>query len=152
MLGSRWCSKQLIMIHYHHEKTPFNLSSRLAIRKWIYATIKEEGKEPGDINYIFCSDDYLLELNKSALDHDYFTDIITFDYCEENSISGDLFISVDRVGDNASNLKNPFLDELHRVMIHGVLHLCGYKDKTKKDEQIMRKKEDYYLNLRSFIG
>lgn len=136
------------MIHYHLEDTKFAIKDRLALRRWINNTILNEGKIPGDLNYVFCSDKYLLELNRSALDHDYYTDIITFDYCQENLISGDLFISIDRVGDNASQLGHSFLDELHRVMIHGILHLCGYKDKSKKDEQLMRKKEDYYLNLR----
>lgn len=136
------------MIHYHQEDTNFKIKDRLVLRKWINNTILNEGKIPGDLNYVFCSDKYLLDLNRSALDHDYYTDIITFDYCEENLISGDLFISVDRVGDNASQMGHSFSDELHRVMIHGILHLCGYKDKSKKDEQLMRKKEDYYLNLR----
>lgn len=136
------------MVHYHREDTSFKIKDRLALRRWVNKTILNEGRKPGEINYIFCSDQYLLDLNRSALDHDYYTDIITFDYCEENLISGDLFISVDRVADNATQLGNSFLDELHRVMIHGVLHLCGYKDKSKKDEQLMRKKEDYYLNLR----
>ncbi len=138
------------MVYYHNEDTPFKVTGRLLLRKWINSAIEEEGKLPGDITYIFCSDQYLLELNRSALDHDYYTDIITFDYCEGKTVSGDLFISVDRVEDNAKNLGNSFRDELHRVMIHGVLHLCGYQDKTKKEEQTMREKEDYYLNLRSF--
>lgn len=138
------------MIHYHQEDTSYSIKQRLAIRKWIGDSIAEEGKTLGDINYIFCSDEYLLELNRSALDHDYYTDIITFDYCEGKLVSGDLFISIDRVADNAKTLDHLFLDELHRVMIHGVLHLCGYKDKSKKDEELMRKKEDYYLNLRIF--
>lgn len=138
------------MIYYHQEDTSFGLKNKLSVRKWINHTIQTENKIPGDITYIFCSDQYILELNRSALDHDYFTDIITFDYCEENNVSGDLFISIDRVEDNARELGVSFVDELHRVMIHGVLHLCGYKDKSKKEEQTMRKKEDYYLNLRSF--
>ena len=150
MLGCGWSSKQLNMIYYHQEDTSFNVKHKLAIRKWVNATIKNEGKTPDDITYIFCSDQYLLELNRSALDHDYFTDIITFDYCEGDIVSGDLFISIDRVEDNAKTLGHSFIDELHRVMIHGVLHLCGYKDKSKKEEQTMREKEDYYLNLRSF--
>jgi rRNA maturation RNase YbeY len=137
------------MIYYHQEETSFSIKNRLAIRKWINATILSEDKTPGDINYIFCSDRYLLELNRSALDHDYYTDIITFDYCEGELISGDLFISIDRVEDNAKDIGTAFIDELHRVMIHGVLHLCGYKDKSQKEEKIMREKEDYYLNLRT---
>lgn len=138
------------MIYYHNEDSSFKIKDRLAIRKWINNSIVEERKKLGDINYIFCSDPYLLEINQSSLNHDYYTDIITFDYCEENIVSGDLFISVDRVEDNAKSLGHTFIDELHRVMIHGVLHLCGYQDKSKKEEQTMREKEDYYLNLRSF--
>lgn len=138
------------MIHYHQEDTSYSIKQRLSIRKWISDSVRKEGKNLSDINYIFCSDEYLLELNRSALDHDYYTDIITFDYCEGNVVSGDLFISIDRVADNAKTLNHNFIDELHRVMIHGVLHLCGYKDKSKKEEELMRKKEDYYLNLRTF--
>lgn len=138
------------MVYYHFEDISLKINDRLSIRKWIHQAIVEEGKEPGEINCIFCSDDYLLALNRSALDHDYFTDIITFDYCEDQVVTGDLFISLDRVRDNAQQLHLNFIDELHRVMIHGVLHLCGYKDKSEKDEKTMRKKEDYYLTLRSF--
>ncbi|CAG5076265.1 rRNA maturation RNase YbeY [Parvicella tangerina] len=138
------------MIYYHQEDIAFDVKNKLSLRKWINEAIKAEGKTPSAITYIFCSDQYLLELNRSALNHDYYTDIITFDYCEENIVSGDLFISIERVEDNANKLGVTFLDELHRVMIHGVLHLCGYKDKSKKDEELMREKEDYYLNLRSF--
>ncbi|MCB9188483.1 MAG: rRNA maturation RNase YbeY [Flavobacteriales bacterium] len=138
------------MIYYHQQDISFNLRNRLAIRQWINNTIKTEGKKPSDITYIFCSDQYILDLNRSSLNHDYYTDIITFDYCEAKEISGDLFISIDTVQDNAKSLGVNFIDELHRVMIHGVLHLCGYKDKSKKEAQTMREKEDYYLNLRSF--
>ena len=111
------------MIYYHQEETSFQIKSKLAIRKWVNAAITEERLKPGDINYIFCSDQYLLELNRSSLNHDYYTDIITFDYCDQDFVSGDLFISIDRVADNANQLGSNFLDELHRVMIHGVLHL-----------------------------
>ena len=109
-------------------------------------TIEEEGFLLGDITVIFVTDGYLLEMNKKHLNHDYYTDIITFDYCEENIISGDLFISVDRVRENAATFDSPFLQELKRVMIHGVLHLCGYKDKTKEEEENMRSLENKYLN------
>src|ERR1044071_3674818 len=104
----------------------------------------------GDVNVIFCSDDYLLEMNREHLDHDYYTDIITFDYSEEAVVSGDLFISVDRVSDNASGLSVSFLDELNRVCVHGLLHLCGYKDKSEAEELLMRSKEDEMLALRLF--
>ena len=108
--------------------------------------LKEEGKLLGDVSVIFVSDDYLLEMNQTYLNHDYYTDIITFDYCEQNIISGDLFISVDRVRENADVFNADFRTELHRVIIHGVLHLCGYKDKTEDDEESMRKLENKYLN------
>ena len=109
-------------------------------------TIQEEGFLLGDITVIFVTDGYLLDMNKKHLNHDYYTDIITFDYCEGNIISGDLFISLDRVRENASIFDTPFLLELKRVMIHGVLHLCGHKDKTKEEEENMRSLENKYLN------
>jgi rRNA maturation RNase YbeY len=112
--------------------------------------VKTELKELGDISIIFVSDQYLLEMNQKYLNHDYFTDIITFDYCEHNIISGDLFISVDRVKENADSFNVDELTEIHRVMIHGVLHLCGYGDKSAKEEKIMRSKEDFSLTLRNF--
>jgi rRNA maturation RNase YbeY len=108
--------------------------------------VKTELKELGDISIIFVSDQYLLEMNQKYLNHDYFTDIITFDYCEDNVISGDLFISVDRVKENADSFNVDELTEIHRVMIHGVLHLCGYKDKTEEEENNMRLLENKYLN------
>ena len=108
--------------------------------------VKEERKLLGDVSVIFVSDDYLLEINQSYLNHDYYTDIITFDYCEQNIISGDLFISVDRVRENADVFNADFRTELHRVIIHGVLHLCGYKDKTEENEKEMRVLENKYLN------
>ena len=108
--------------------------------------VKTELKELGDISIIFVSDQYLLEMNQKYLNHDYFTDIITFDYCEDNVISGDLFISIDRVKENADSFNVDELTEIHRVMIHGVLHLCGYKDKTEEEEKNMRLLENKYLN------
>ncbi len=136
------------MIYHHKEDISFLPKEKLSLRKWIVDTISKEGKTIGDINYIYCSDEYLLSLNQSALDHDYYTDIITFDYVEEQIISGDLFISVDRVKENALELKSSFEDELHRVMIHGVLHLCGHGDKSPHESKIMRSKEDFYLSIR----
>lgn len=123
----------------------FRFSNAAAIRKWILVALKKEGFAAGNIQFIFCSDDYLLQLNQQYLHHDTLTDIITFDYREEKKISGDIFISIDRVKENAEKFNVPFKDELHRVMIHGVLHLCGYKDKDKKRKQIMREKENFYL-------
>ena len=107
--------------------------------------IENELKNIGDISVIFCSDEYLLKMNKEYLDHDYYTDIITFDYVEGNVISGDLFISLDRIAENAKTFDTTLLKELYRVVFHGVLHLVGYKDKTDDEEREMRKKENYYL-------
>ena len=133
------------MIYHHSEDVSFQPSAKLSIRKWIKGVILNEGKVLGDINYIYCSDEYLLELNKKSLNHDYYTDIITFDYVEDNIISGDLFISIDRVQENALDHKATFENELLRVMIHGVMHLCGYGDKSPDDEKLMRQKENQYL-------
>ena len=108
--------------------------------------LNKEAKILGDISIIFVSDPYLLEMNQKYLNHDYYTDIITFDYCDMNIVSGDLFISVDRVQENAETFDVDVLTELHRVMIHGVLHLCGYKDKTEEEERNMRELENKYLN------
>jgi rRNA maturation RNase YbeY len=109
--------------------------------------IDQEHKILGDVNIIVCSDEYLLEMNNTHLDHDYYTDIITFDYCEDNIVSGDLFISVDRVVENAGLNNVLEFIEFARVCAHGVLHLCGYGDKSKEQEVIMRAKEDFYLPL-----
>jgi rRNA maturation RNase YbeY len=120
------------------------------MRAWIFETIKAEQKQLGELNYIFCSDEYLLKINKEYLNHDTLTDIITFDNSEEAlTIEGDIFISIERVQENAQELKVSFEEELARVMIHGVLHLVGYKDKTLEDSQKMRAKEDHYLSLRT---
>ncbi len=113
---------------------------------WLEQVVLEEGFELGDINLVFCSDEDLLKMNIDFLQHDYYTDIITFDYCEENIVSGDLFISIDRVVDNSVELKTEYDSELKRVCVHGVLHLCGYKDKSEVDEKQMRAKEDFYLD------
>lgn len=112
--------------------------------------IDHESKELGEVCYIFCDDAYLLEKNLKYLKHNTLTDIISFDYTLDDYISGDIFISVERVHENASDLAISFKDELHRVMIHGILHYCGYKDKTEDDKKVMRAKEDYYLSLRTF--
>ena len=105
-----------------------------------------ENYKSGEITIVFCTDDYLLEMNKTYLNHDFYTDIITFDYSENGVISGDLFISVDRVNDNAGSFSVSVDNELKRVIYHGVLHLCGYKDKTENDEKEMREKENFYIN------
>lgn len=135
-------------IHFHSsEQIKFHVKQIRKTKNWIKQLIQTHKGELGDINYIFQSDTELLELNKSALNHDYFTDIITFDYCEDNTVSGDLFISIDRVKENALNFAVPFEQELRRVMAHGVLHLLGYKDKTELDSKKMRSAEDKALDL-----
>ena len=122
-----------------------NLDSEFFIN-WLSSTCVEEGKVLEEVNLIFCSDEYLLKMNVEYLQHDYYTDIISFDYCEEDRILGDLFISKDRVLDNAELNNVTFESELQRVIVHGVLHLCGYKDKSEDEEKLMRSKEDYYLS------
>lgn len=121
--------------------------SKFNVEANVEKLVANEGKIMGDINYILCSDTYLLEMNKQYLKHDYYTDVITFDYCEDDVLSGDIFISVDTVRDNAKEYEVTFEKELQRVMIHGVLHLAGYKDKTDEDSKVMRAKENQYLVL-----
>ncbi len=137
------------MINFFTETT-FELKQKNNISAWILSVIKNESFILGDVNYIFCDDKYLLEKNIKYLKHNTLTDIISFDYTEGDNISGDIYISVERVEENAKELGIPFLDELHRVMVHGILHYCGYKDKLKSEKNEMRSKEDYYLSLRTF--
>ncbi len=120
------------------------------LKDWIISTTTLEKYKIDIINYIFCNDAYLLEKNIKYLKHNTLTDIISFDYSVGNVISGDIFISVERIKENAKKYQTNFIDELHRVMIHGVLHYCGYNDKTKEEKMQMRAKEDYYLSLRDF--
>ncbi|AZI21340.1 rRNA maturation RNase YbeY [Chryseobacterium taklimakanense] len=115
---------------------------------WLKNIIRNENQKPGEINYIFCDDEFLLQINRDYLQHDYYTDIITFNYVKGKTISGDIFVSLPRISDNASTHSKNFEDELHRVLAHGILHLCGYKDKTEEEEKEMRSKEDFYLALR----
>jgi rRNA maturation RNase YbeY len=137
-------------ISFHSEDVSFLPKQRRALRHWIEHCIVSEGCTAGDIAYIFCSDEHLLEMNREHLKHDYYTDIITFDYSDGKRLSGDLFISIDRIRDNAKTLRISFPDELHRVMIHGVLHLAGHGDKTKADAANMRILEESCLTLRHF--
>ena len=134
------------MISYNYE-TEFELSNESVFSNWISNVIESENKKEGEINYIFCNDEYLLEINQQYLDHDTLTDIISFDYSVGNELHGDIFISIERVRENADDFKVSFDEELKRVMIHGVLHYCGYKDKTDSDEQLMRSKEDEKIKM-----
>ncbi len=135
------------MISFNYE-IEFNLQEEADVSNWISNLIEEENYKEGEINYIFCSDDYLHKINVDFLNHNTLTDIISFDYTVGKELHGDIYISIDRVKDNAKDFNVQFKDELARVMAHGVLHYCGYKDKSEEDVKIMRSKEDYYLSKR----
>jgi probable rRNA maturation factor len=134
------------MISFNYE-TDFQLDNETEISNWISQIILSENKKEGDINYIFCDDEYLVQINEQYLNHDTLTDIISFDYSVGNELHGDIFISVERVQDNAVDFKATFTEELQRVLAHGVLHYCGYKDKTDQDESIMRNKENEKIKM-----
>jgi rRNA maturation RNase YbeY len=134
------------MISFNYENE-FELSNEDQIATWISKVILSENKKEGEINYIFCDDDYLLNLNEQYLDHDTLTDIISFDYSVGNEIHGDIFISTERVLENAADFNVSFQEELQRVLVHGVLHYCGYKDKSEDDKQLMRNKEDEKIKM-----
>lgn len=134
------------MISFNYE-CDFVLDNESAFADWLAEVINSEIKNEGEINYIFCDDDYLLEINKQYLDHDTLTDIISFDYSVGNELHGDIFISIERVKDNAADFNVSFEDELKRVMVHGVLHYCGYKDKSETDERLMREKEEEKMKM-----
>lgn len=134
-------------ISFFNEEISFALKNKNHLRFWIDAALQNEQSFKYLINYIFCNDNYLYNLNIKYLDHDTFTDIITFDYSDEACTSGDIYISVDRVKENSLKFNTSFNSELCRVMIHGILHLCGYKDKTRMEKKLMTEKEDYYLSL-----
>lgn len=119
--------------------------NRTSLKEFLVFLFKKEKKSLRSLNYIFCSDNYLLEINRQYLNHDFYTDIITFELSADKSSEGDIYISIDRVKDNAIRFNTSFNKELHRVIFHGALHLCGYKDKSKADEQKMREREDFYL-------
>lgn len=139
-------------ISFFTEDIEFTLKDKAKIRNWIGETTKAEGfKRLGELSFVFCSDAYLLEINKQYLNHDTYTDIVTFDSSEqEDVISGDIFISIERIRENAEKFGVTERDELHRVIIHGVLHLCGYYDKKKEDKELMTYKENEYLEKRTF--
>jgi len=132
------------MIDFNFE-TDFELNRTKTLKQWIESVIISEGYEIGEIAYVFCDDDFLVKLNIEFLDHDTLTDILSFDYGVGNQINGEIYISVERVTENAMDFNTNFEDELHRVMVHGILHFCGYKDKTNEEELQMRAKEDEYL-------
>ena len=134
-------------INFFYEDISFDLEHQNDIQKWIAETITKEGRTLGEITYIFCSDDYLHKINLEYLQHDTLTDIITFNYCVDDVINSDIFISIDRVKENALELNTTFPNELNRVIIHGVLHLIGYDDKSDSEKEEMRAKEDFYLSL-----
>jgi probable rRNA maturation factor len=141
-----------VPVSFHKESISFRLANARALKAWVTAVVEAKGKKLGNVAYVFCSDEYLLQINQEHLQHDYYTDIITFDYTEGDIVSGDLFISVDRVKENALKEAVDFDIELHRVMIHGILHLLGLKDKKKDDQEAMRRAENQSLTLfESFI-
>jgi rRNA maturation RNase YbeY len=139
------------MIRYFQEDIRFELKQKMLNNRWLKMVAGSEMRRLGAINIIFCSDNYILDVNMKYLQHDYFTDIITFDYCEKEVLSGDLFISIDSVRENAQFYGTEFADELNRVMVHGLLHLIGYDDHSEADIAVMRQKENYYLEMRASL-
>lgn len=138
-------------VNFFSEDISYTLKEKAHIRKWLKEAISSEGKSLKELNFIFCSDNYLLQINQQYLSHDTYTDIITFDNSDDpKAISGDIFISIERIKENAAKYKASERDELHRVIIHGALHLIGYTDKTKAHKALMSEKEDQYLALRQF--
>ena len=140
------------MVRYFFEDIKFEYRNKQFNNRWLKLVAESEICRLGDINIIFCSDPYILGINLQYLSHDYFTDIITFDYSEKPVISGDLFISVDSVRENALFYGTEFSEELHRVIVHGILHLIGYDDHTEADTAVMRSKENYYLEVRNELA
>ena len=138
------------MIEFYSE-TDFQINNPNEISEWISSIIKLENYEQGDLTFVFCDDTYLHKLNVEFLNHDTLTDIISFDNSLGKEVHGEIYISIDRVKENAETFKVAFLDELHRVVIHGILHFCGYKDKSEEESKLMRKKEDEALLLRNFL-
>ncbi|HOZ74608.1 MAG TPA: rRNA maturation RNase YbeY [Flavobacterium sp.] len=134
------------MINFNYE-TDFVLANEKAFQQWLSSVIVSEGKKEGEINYIFCDDEYLLEINQQYLGHDTLTDIISFDYSVGKELHGDIFISIERVRENAKDFEVSFEEELLRVLSHGILHYCGYKDKTESDEMVMRQKEEEKMKM-----
>ena len=136
------------LVQFFTEEVEFDLTNEQQVHDWILKVIGEENQQPGVLNIIFCDDEYLLELNQKFLTRDTLTDVIAFDYSEnEDEVSGDIFISIERIADNAESFNQSFVDEVCRVIIHGILHLCGYADKTAEDKATMTLREDKYLSL-----
>lgn len=139
-------------IEFFKAETRYAIKSKEQLSSWLVATAKKEGFKIDSLNIIICSDEYLYKMNMQFLQHDTYTDIITFDQSTVASyISAELYISIDRIRDNAKSQKFTIINELHRVMVHGLLHVCGYKDKRPADKAIMSGKEDFYLSLRKFL-
>lgn len=134
------------MVNYNYE-SDFELANETEVSEWLAKVILSENKSEGEINFIFCDDEYLLQINNQFLKHDTLTDIISFDYSIGNELSGDIFISIERVIDNAKDFNTSFAEELNRVIVHGVLHYCGYKDKTNEEERLIRILEDEKLKM-----
>lgn len=138
------------LISFQSDSIDFDLDQKDSVKKWLQDAVAAEGFDAGDLAFVFTSDDSLLEINQKYLSHDTYTDIITFDYSEDKTLSGEIYISIERVRDNALRYSVNSTLELHRVMIHGILHLCGYSDKESDTKAVMTGKEDYYLSLRTF--
>ena len=134
------------MILYSNDEVKMPAIPKRIVTRWIKLTALKFNKRVGEISYIFCSDNKILEINKQYLNHDYFTDIITFDYTSDDLISGDIFVSIDTVKSNAEKFETDFIDELYRVIIHGILHLCGIKDKSPNERAVMEKNENLALS------
>jgi len=133
-------------IEFHYEAVSFRLREPQRITAWLISVMKEENREFGELNFVFCQDEYLLALNRQYLQHDYYTDILSFPL-REDPVEGDIFISTERVADNAGTLGIPFETELRRVMVHGILHFLGYNDHEEEDIRLIRQKEDHYIAL-----
>lgn len=137
----------MAIVLFHQADRQLSLGKRLQVKEFIKEIFSAEGVSLDRLDYIFCSDEYLLQLNKAHLNHDYYTDILTFDLSSGAAVVGEIYVSVDRVKDNALKISSLYTNELLRVIFHGALHLCGYRDKTKREITIMREREDYYLRL-----
>ena len=138
------------MVDFYSEND-FVLPLKEELSDWISSVVREESRELGEVSYVFCDDEFLLRINQDFLNHDTYTDIITFDYSLGNQVNSEIYISTERVKENAENYGASFDDELHRVMIHGILHLCGYGDKTDDEKSVMRNRENQALEARTFV-